>query len=317
MPVLTLWGVAPRNRSSDQSFGCHSGMSKMPSQTTGVRRPSWRKLSSGARSILCLHASNHGYQEQCSSDNRDVLHTQLLSDVSFASSQSGGETLLCSTSGSAALIQTQKKLHTRNRVGTIAKLPPVTPPRDIKEIHQPLMGPISRGGNDGGRGNSSGPEVGSPIRIQALERATWDRERSFGSREGADGRGAWEAMKRRILYIEEHGSLPDDDGGGGSADVTRDDAERILREHRARRRKGWAEESIKSIRRKARKDDATKTAAAVKKRRRNGGCWTCENGVLMRLVSSRFPLSQICSSYICVFTRVLQHARRSESSSHL
>ena len=240
------------------------------------------------------------------------------SDVSFASSQSG-ITLLRKMSESTTLIQKQKKLHTtRNFVGTIAErqhppLPlavaPSSPspasgsPGDIKDTRQALMGPTLRSGNGGCGGRQrprrrrrySGSEVGLPVRIQALEKAILERQKSFGGGEGADARRAWEAMKRHILYIEEHGSLSDDDSndkddGNDSADAMQDDSERALRERRARGTKGWAEEQIKG---QARDDART----AAKKRRRNGGCWTCENGVLMRVVSSlkNFPPPKICS----------------------
>ena len=150
--------------------------------------------------------------------------------------------------------------------------------------------PISRATrNDVGgvsRSRSRSEVMDLPMRVLALERATWDRERFIGGGEDADGaRRAWEAMKRRVLYVEEHGSLPEDDNEDDEVvevddkdDAKQHDPERASRERRARRRKCWAE---KAIMRKARED-----VAAAKRKRRYGGCWTCEDGVLTRLVSS-------------------------------
>ncbi|KAI0253364.1 hypothetical protein BJV78DRAFT_205623 [Lactifluus subvellereus] len=289
MSVLILYAVSPaRRQSGKHSVADHSSVSKLPSQTTGVRQ-SWRMLSSGARSLLCLRATDHMHKEQWSSDDhRDVLpYARPASDISFTSSPSG-EALLLRTSTAPRRTQ---KLYTGNhpvRTKSEHRLParataapaaaaPAATSGNIKDAPRkaPVMGPTFRVGNGGG-----GPEVDRPIRIraraQALDKAKWDRERSSGSGEGADARRAWEAMKRRILYIEEHGSLPDD---YEDEDAMRDGAERASRERRARRRKGWAEEAIRG---KAQED-----ARAAKKRRRNGGCWTCENGILMRLQARR------------------------------
>ena len=305
MSVLILCSVpSARKRSRKHSVGGDGpSSSNMPSQTAGVRKP-WCMLSSGARSFLCLRATNHKHKEQRSSnDHRDVLpHTRRASDVSFFTSPQSEEALLRRTSTASS--KTRQKPYTGNHrpMGTKSEhcLPApaaaatATSGINIKEA--PLMGTPLRVGNGG-----DGSEVGAPIRIRARARvfedwARWDRERSFGKGEeaDADARRAWEAMKRRVLYIEEHGSLPEDD----DEDVMRDGAERASREGRARRRKGWAEEALRG---KTHED-----AREAKKRRRNAGCWTCEDGILMRLVSSQIKfrfLVSIKGAHISIFER--------------
>lgn len=131
--------------------------------------------------------------------------------------------------------------------------------------------------------------------------------RCCGAEEDADvttdARRAWEAMKRRVLHIEEHGALPDDweDDEAAAWGVYRDaEAELASREQRARRRKGWAQETLTHChagqqprrRRASSKRDskvtkttATTPAAKAKKGRRHGGCWIREkDGVFVRLV---------------------------------
>ena len=131
-----------------------------------------------------------------------------------------------------------------------------------------------------------------------------------------DARQAWEAMKRRVLHIEEHGALPDDwedDDEAAAWGVYRDaEAELASREQRARRRKGWAQEALMHChshsvgqqprrRRPSSKKKVTTTpstptttktgttAKKAKKGRRHGGCWVREkDGVFVRLV--RFQL---------------------------
>ena len=76
---------------------------------------------------------------------------------------------------------------------------------------------------------------------------------------------AWEALKRRVLYLEEHDGSPLEMG----------EAERALRELRAQLRRGWAEEKMRM---RAREESTRST----KKRRRNAGWWACENGDLLR-----------------------------------
>jgi hypothetical protein len=305
MPVFTRWGPdSLRNRDRSHSFGGQPSVSKEHSQTNGVRRPSWRKLSSRARSILSIHLNlpNPVYQQQPQQQQRSKRNNlnrpaRPTSDVSFVSSQTGAMLLRRMSEAPTLAGQAQRRLYTRTHLGTITErqLPPlpsaITSSGDIKGTSQkaPLMGnPISRatrndvgcGGRGHGRSHSgSEVEVGLPMRVLALERATWDRERFNGGGEDGDARRAWEAMKRRVLYIEEHGSLPEDeeDDDNDDKDVMQHDAERASRERRARRRKYWAEKTIKG---KARED-----VAAAKKKRRYGGCWTCEDGVLMRLVS--------------------------------
>ncbi|KAH9038503.1 hypothetical protein EDB85DRAFT_2273041 [Lactarius pseudohatsudake] len=88
---------------------------------------------------------------------------------------------------------------------------------------------------------------------------------------GADARkAAWEVLKRRVLDAEEHGGEPPLDIGGGGHD-----ADRALRNIRARLRQGWAEEVMSM---KAREESVKST----KKRRRDAGCWIRENGALLK-----------------------------------
>jgi len=156
-------------------------------------------------------------------------------------------------------------------------------------------------------------EEGS-IQMVALE----EREKriSAGPRwDEEDARRAWEAMKRRVMYIEEHGALPDDSEHDAPTWNYRDAVERALRESRARWRKGWAEEAMRRSQagqhlgqgRQAREEDEKDanpkreeedeededeemgdlTTTMTKKGRRHAGCWIRENdGVFVRLVSS-------------------------------
>jgi len=146
--------------------------------------------------------------------------------------------------------------------------------------------------------------------------------RCCGAKEDADvttdARQAWEAMKRRVLHIEEHGALPDDwednEAAAAAWGVYRDaEAELASREQRARRRKGWAQEALthrhagqQPRRRRAstkKKDSKATTTTATtttpaakkaKKGRRHGGCWIREkDGVFERLV--RFQLHPLAS----------------------
>ena len=141
--------------------------------------------------------------------------------------------------------------------------------------------------------------------IRKEGRCAW---RCCGAKEDADvttdAQRAWEAMKRRVLHIEEHGALPDDweDDEVAAWGVYRDaEAELASRERRARRRKGWAQEALthrhagqqsRPGRASSKKDPkaiitTTTTAAKAKKGRRHGGCWIREkDGVFVRLVRS-------------------------------
>lgn len=103
----------------------------------------------------------------------------------------------------------------------------------------------------------------SSLRLQEGEEGGPENEK------GADARrAAWEALKRHVLYAEEHGGPPLDMGGGH-------DAERALRELRAQLRQGWAEEAVRT---RVREEHMRST----KKRRRGAGWWIRENGVLLR-----------------------------------
>lgn len=100
--------------------------------------------------------------------------------------------------------------------------------------------------------------------------------------EDVDARRAWEAMKRRVMHVEEYGALPPEDVGEAVAAVDHG-VEPALREYRARRRRCWAEEAIRGQVR-----DEPSRRAAMKKRRRHAGCWIRENDVFVRLVSETF-----------------------------
>jgi hypothetical protein len=124
-------------------------------------------------------------------------------------------------------------------------------------------------------------------------------------------RRVWEAMKKRVMHIEEYGALPpegDDAGDAGDADSAIDpwmdyiEAERATRERRARRRRRWAEKALPG-QGQAREETSRR---AVKKRRRHAGCWIGENGVFARLVR------KISFVVVCIYglTRLQQYARR-------
>ncbi|KAH9988805.1 hypothetical protein BJV74DRAFT_839157 [Russula compacta] len=72
-----------QQKSREHSAGGFSGVPKVPPQTTGVcTSTKWRKLSSGARSILCICAASRVYQ---ASESGGVLHARSMSDVSWSS----------------------------------------------------------------------------------------------------------------------------------------------------------------------------------------------------------------------------------------
>jgi hypothetical protein len=145
--------------------------------------------------------------------------------------------------------------------------------------------------------------------VRQERRCAWRR---CGQEEDADvatdARRAWEAMKRRVLHIEEHGAPPDDweDDDAVAWGIYRDaEAELVSREQRARQRKGWAQEALmhpppragqqaRTRGASSKKDPkaittttTTRTAAKAKKGRRLGGCWIREkDGVFVRLVRS-------------------------------
>lgn len=175
-------------------------------------------------------------------------------------------------------------------------------------------GPLTPCSDDGNSEKTEEIEDGR-VRMVALE----EREKQISPGppwNEEDARRAWEAMKRRVMYIEEHGALPDDLEDDAPTWNYRDAVERALRESRARWRKGWAEEAMRRSqagqqlgqRRQAREEDEKDanpmrkeehededydeemgdlTTTMAKKGRRHGGCWIRENdGVFVRLVSS-------------------------------
>ena len=113
---------------------------------------------------------------------------------------------------------------------------------------------------------SANPREDEPGVTQAAEKLSSSlrgEERWPESQEESDP--AWEALKRRVLYLEEH----------GSSRLEMSEAEQALRELRAQLRRGWAEEKMRM---RAREESTRST----KKRRRNAGWWACENGDLLR-----------------------------------
>ena len=144
-----------------------------------------------------------------------------------------------------------------------------------------------------GCGGSRATPLGSKARS---ERATDDDpkgragaqggEKKEGSTAGkeTDAKRAWEAMKRRVMLVEEYGALPPGDSDAGEADAQMDHgAERASSECRAWRRRCWAEEAMRGQAR-----DEASWRASTKKRRRYAGCWVRENDVFVRLVSEIF-----------------------------
>jgi hypothetical protein len=107
--------------------------------------------------------------------------------------------------------------------------------------------------------------------------------------EEADPNRAWEDMKRRVMHVEEFGTLPLDGAGAG-------DGEPASREFRARRRRSWAEKAVRGYAR-----DEPSRRSAAKKRRRHAGCWVREDGVFMRLVRHNPFLPLLHPPYSIVF----------------
>ena len=105
--------------------------------------------------------------------------------------------------------------------------------------------------------------------------------------EETDAKRAWEAMKRRVMLVEEYGALPLDDSDAGEADMLLDHgAERASRECRAWRRRCWAEEAMRGHAGQVREESSRRSS--TKKRRRHAGCWIRENDVFVRLVREIF-----------------------------
>jgi hypothetical protein len=153
------------------------------------------------------------------------------------------------------------------------------------------------------QGCGSAASLGMPLGIEVgpEEKATTNDGKSKGKKESSAGawedtdarRAAWEAMKRRVMHIEEYGALPpedsDEDDAGDAPDAAEamdHNAERASRECRAWRRRRWAEEAIRGQAR----EDASRRAVA-KKRRRYAGWWIHENEVFARLVREIFQFS--------------------------
>ena len=108
-------------------------------------------------------------------------------------------------------------------------------------------------------------------------------EKKEGSAAGeeTDAKRAWEAMKRRVMLVEEYGALPSEDADAGEADAQMDHGgERALSEYRAWRRRCWVEEAMRG---QAREEASWRVS--TKKRQRYAGCWIRENDVFVRLVS--------------------------------
>lgn len=149
------------------------------------------------------------------------------------------------------------------------------------------------------QGCGSAASLGMPlgIEVDSKEKATAnskkEKESSAGAWEDADARrAAWEAMKRRVMHIEECGALPPDDDDDddvpdapdAAAAVNRN-AGRTSREYRARRRRFWAEEAMRG-----QAGEEASRRAVSKKRRRHAGWWIRENEVFARLVREIFPI---------------------------
>ena len=154
------------------------------------------------------------------------------------------------------------------------------------------------------QGCGSAASLGMPLGIEAgsEKKATPNDSKSKGGKQSSAGawedadarRAAWEAMKRRVMHIEEYGALPpeeedDDDAGDApdSAAAMDHNAQRASRECRAWRRRRWAEEAMGGQAR-----DEPSRRAVAKKRRRHAGWWIRDNEVFARLVSGifQFPL---------------------------
>jgi hypothetical protein len=302
--IVLSWRRQSRKHSSG---GGYSSISRAPSKTTGIRKH-WCTFGLGARSILCIYPETHTDAHHYTTTGADALcpragstlparaslnnARRLHPDEANASKETelawfektarrlirlrsepeavarwrgrkrGARSDSCgedSQSYDEDLHHCMARLHLITATGKCIQ---DTPPSTSGDTTDTLVGANPREEEPCGAQDSSSPQ--------------WEE----GGAEDEKGADAWEALKRRVLYAEEHGSAPVDMGSGH-------DAERALRELRARLRLGWAEEEM----RMRAQEERTRS---TKKRRRDAGCWIRENGVLLRCTVTVSVSSRVC-----------------------
>ncbi|KAH9959465.1 hypothetical protein BC827DRAFT_1268814 [Russula dissimulans] len=327
MPCRTT--ASSREKSRQSSVGDYSCVSTVAPPSPSFRI-NWRKLGSGARSILCIWAANSAYNDPWASGSRDIRKMRARSDAPWVSSPDGAaspnktpsreqqahikkvggnettqaalherarklrptERASLSEAATSALLIKERGAHWHGEASPLydhAVLLNADGMADwawdnddtageTMEAYRALIDAMFQIENRDSRGGSpnlrhhhrphpNGTNAGSNSKKRRGGHGREKGKAVLGSWNEADARRAWEATKRRVIYIEEFGELPDD----------AEKAERASSERRARRRKGWVEETIGG---KAQEDASLR---ADKTRRRQGGWWIRENGVFVRL----------------------------------
>lgn len=274
--------------------GGYSSISRSQSQTTGIRK-NWGTFGQGARSILCIYAENHTDSDgpraggtltaRASPNNAQRLHpeeakTSKETESAWFEKTARKLVRMYSEPGAAARWRQRKRGACSDLCGEgsqpyddeglhhhMARLHLMTTATTGKRIQATTSNP-----GDGTNALMGGANLreDEPCGAQASSPPQGE-ERGAEKENGADA-CPWEDLKRRVLDAEEHGGSPLDMGGGN-------DAERALRELRARLRQGWAEEVMRIRAREER-------TRSTKKRRRDAGCWIRENGVLLQCTVS-------------------------------
>ena len=284
--------------------GGYSSIPGSSSQTTGIRKH-WRTIGLGARSILCIDAEGHidadchtitGANVPCPRAGGGTLPARAPSndDTQTTLHREEEEANASKETGMAWFEKTArrlKRLHSEpgaagsrwrlKKRGTCSDLRGQGSQSYDEDLHHHmarlhLITTTTTGkriqhttpSTSGASGDRTDALMGANPREEeprADAQASSSPQREQGGARNEKGADAWEAVKRRVLYAEEHGNDPPLDMGDGH------DAERALRELRARIRQGWAEEVMRHERKRS-----------TKKRRRDAGCWIRENGVLLR-----------------------------------
>jgi hypothetical protein len=280
-----------------QSGGGGGYTSKTPSQTNGIRKY-WRMFGMGARSILCICAENYinaDYHTTTRADAPSALAKGTPLAVSNNAQGSYPEQPDTSKETESAWFEkTVKRLRPRSEPGCerekkrsvlvdrggeggqsdddilhhhMARLHLITPTKTAAAGERIQATPTtSRDDTDPDVLMGANPreeELGGAEAAGKLSSSLQGAEEWPENQRESDP--AWEALKRRVLYLEEHGSSP----------LDMSEAEPALRELRAQLRRGWAEEMM-------RMKEREESTRSIKKRRRNAGWWTYENGDLLR-----------------------------------
>ena len=285
-----------RRRSSG---GGYTSISRTPSQTTGIRKH-WHTLGLGARSILCICADSHtdadydtttGANAPCAHEEGTLLAAssgkqrlgpgkanRRKETAELAWVEKTLRTLRAQSDSGVARQRQRKKRGSRadRRAGDdddlhhhMARLHLITPTKTAASEERIHTAPTTSRDDDDTDALMDAEEE-QPGPSPAAEKLSSSMQGGKGWPENEKKSDTdWEALKRRVLYAEEHGCSPLDIKRGN-------DAERALRELRAQLRRGWAEEMIRM---RALPEESTQS---TKKQRRNAGWWVCENGDLLR-----------------------------------